>query len=328
MRGSKQQFNLNGYITVPQLISSIDADRILVDLLKTIKKCAEDIGVTEESYLKVISRWQNPSVLTDCVPHNVIQSVQLRLENIYGEPFQVNRWNIIIKNQFSYGAIPCHQDIAYSQSNPYYLSTWIPLTSLPKDSGGLKVLPKSHLDPIQPAVDFWSPDFIDHMCNSKKWKKKAISFVLNPGDSIIFHSRLWHGSDKNILRTNRYSLVIRWKTESFLCPEIPMFPAERFGMHTCGKVTETLLRDGMNSLNINSDHMSRNEVILWWVHNLEKLPSVDVKIDRLKAINALVDLSILDRASLFHNGGDSEGRVYKTLWNTFLNNFHSSEQYA
>jgi ectoine hydroxylase-related dioxygenase (phytanoyl-CoA dioxygenase family) len=328
MSNLKERFNSEGYITLSEAISKINAESILTKITNVIKECALDLEISESRYLKVISRWQNPSRVTDCVPSYIFESIQNRLKTIIAEPLIVNRWNIIIKNRFAYGSIPCHQDIAYSKSNPYFLTTWIPLNTIQEGSGGLKVLPGSHKDSIQPAVDFWRPEFVDRMRHSKAWKENARSFHLNPGDGVVFHSKLWHGSDPNTLRSDRYSLAIRWELKQPVDYHIPPFIESKFGMLTCGTITEHILRDELSIFLKTQDNMSRSEVIQWWIDNLDNVLMQQVSINKLKARNALIDLSILDKAATLHNGGDAEGKVYKTLWKSFLTHLKSSGQYV
>lgn len=328
MKNLFEQFNTDGYIVFPEIISRVDAGVILKNIESAIKQCALDLKISKSRYLKVISRWQNPSKATDCVPQYIFESIQKRLEAIIHDPLVINRWNVIIKNKFAYGSIPCHQDISYSKSNPYFLSTWIPLNHIQEGSGGLKVLSGSHKDNIQPAIDFWRPDFIDHMRRSKVWNERAKSFCLDPGDAVVFHSQLWHGSDPNILRSDRYGLVIRWELKQSIKYDIPPFPESKFGMLTCGKATEQILREEMSLFIKVHDAMSKSDVIQWWIDNLDNLLLSQLGINKAKARNALTDLEILDKAAKLHNGGDAEGKVYKTLWKSFLIHLNSSKQYA
>lgn len=328
MKNLSEQFDIDGCIVFPEIISRVDAGVILKNIESAIKQCALDLKISKSRYLKVISRWQNPSKVTDCVPKYIFESIQQRLEAIIHAPLGINRWNVIIKNKFAYGSIPCHQDISYSKSNPYFLSTWIPLNSIQGASGGLKVLSGSHKDNIQPAIDFWRPDFIDHMRRSKVWKERAKSFYLDPGDAVVFHSQLWHGSDPNTLRSDRYSLVIRWELKQFIKYDIPPFPESKFGMLTCGTATVQILREEMSLFVKNADNISKSDVIQWWADKLDNLPLSQLGINKAKARNALIDLEILDKAAKLHNGGDAGGKVYKTLWRALLTHLNSSKQYA
>lgn len=328
MKNLFEQFNTDGYIVFPEIISRVDAGAILNNIESAIKQCALELKISKSRYLKVISRWQNPSDVTDCVPKYIFESIQQRLEAIFHAPLVINRWNVIIKNKFAYGSIPCHQDISYSKSNPYFLSAWIPLNSIQEGSGGLRALPGSHKDNIQPAIDFWRSDFIDHMRCSKVWEERAKSFYLDPGDAVVFHSQLWHGSDSNILRSDRYSLVIRWGLKESIKYDIPPFPESKFGMLTCGTATEQILRKEMSLFIKGSDVMSKSDVIQWWIDNLDNLLLSQLGINKAKARNALIDLEILDKAAKLHNGGDAEGKVYKTLWEALLTHLNSSKQYA
>lgn len=323
-----EQFYTNGYITLSEIISKLHVEALLTNITKVIKQCALDLGISESQYLNVVSRWQNPSVVTDCIPQYMFEFIQNRLESIIAQPLNINRWNIIIKNRFAYGSIPCHQDIAYSKSNPYFFTTWIPFNRIQEGSGGLKVLPGSHKDNIQPAVDFWRPGFIDHMRRSKVWKETARSFELNPGDAVVFHSKLWHGSDPNILRVDRYSLVIRWALKHPIEYDIPPFPESTFGMLACGAATEHILREEMLRVRTITAIMSRTEVIQWWIDNLDTILLPQLSINKLKARNALINLLILDKATSLHNGGDAEGKVYKTLWKSLLIHLNASKQYV
>jgi hypothetical protein len=308
-----EQFLKDGYVVVKNIIPEPDIKQLRELILKNIKECVEQLNMTEDNYLSVVSRWANPSPVTSNLPSFLLDVLSKTTEEIIGSIPSLNKLNIICKNEYCSGPVPYHQDISYSPHEPYQLSSWLAIHDVEADSGPLEVIPGSHLDPITSAVDFWSPDYVDNLVLKKHAKPLSIS----AGDVVFFDSRLWHGSSESLSLTPRFALVSRWTVESWQQKKfIPPIDPKHFGMWTCGDITHQILSEGLKVL-FNKVEEDFLYLIDAWIKILEhaQLPFV---VNTNQSLKSLHKIKILHLAYMHHNGGDATGVLYKSLWKTFL----------
>jgi hypothetical protein len=244
--------------------------------------------------------------------------LKTKLSQIMGEAVQLIKINLISKSRYATNVVPCHQDLAYAADQPYDFSLWLPLQEVTSQEGVLEILPQSHLGPIEPAIDFWQPHFIDERGLSSHWKKNAIAIPLTLGQGILFDSRTWHRSAEHLSHRLRLVMVTRWRFKSSpLTHEIPDKHHVPFGMWTCGAYTEQLLQKGLAVCFHETLALPLERCIQSWQ---EKLPAavIPFKVDIPKVQRALYQLFILHQGSRLHNGGDAHGIVYPQLWHCFL----------
>ncbi|MEM7412052.1 MAG: phytanoyl-CoA dioxygenase family protein [Myxococcota bacterium] len=107
---------------------------------------------------------------------------------------------------------PFHQDAAYFMFGPHEdcLGVWIPLDPVDEENGSLSIVPRSHqLEVRQHEVR----DGINAGAfaaagveGEDAFHEQAITLELDPGDCLLFHTRLLHRSGGN--RTQRHRRVV------------------------------------------------------------------------------------------------------------------------
>ena len=111
---------------------------------------------------------------------------------------------------------PFHQDNYYwnINNNNNSLNIWLACTESNSKNGAVCYIKKSHkLGILYHEISYVAgnsqkiPDKI-----IKKINLQRVTPKLNPGDFIIHHSAVIHGSKKNISNKNREGLVISYKT--------------------------------------------------------------------------------------------------------------------
>lgn len=303
----------DGYFHVHSLFSKDFVNEILLRIKFRLRECAKDLSCSYGEYMRSVSRWADPSPVTKGFDKVVIRPLKLYLEPIIGE-CELAKLNVISKTPFSPAPIPLHQDISYSPSSPYQLSVWIALTDVPIESGAIKVIAGSHTAPIESAVDFWDPDFKD-LKHVKAKAERNIS--VKAGDAIFFDSRLWHGSTQNESSLERFALVTRWTGENYVASPIPAIQPTPFGMWTCQKKTEEILKTGFNVL-MKNKAKNYKDLLEQWGHSLENNKFSFLE-DIKKAKQDLKHVYLLHLAHEKHNGGDAQGVLYAQLWKSLLN---------
>lgn len=307
------KFNEEGYAVIKQVISNKTA----VDLRKIIElkidSCAKQLGCLKEDYLTSVSRWVDPSPITAGVSPLILRRLHEAAQKFIKKPVHLKKMNVICKNAHCTGAVPYHQDISYSPQDPYEFSMWVALNDISGDSSPLEVIPESHLLPLKPAVDFWSP----HYEADTSLKLRTKKLILEAGDAVFFDSRLWHGSGKNKDLSSRYALASRWSSEDWKFKQlIPAIEPNFFGLWTSGKMTEDLLAEGLCVLFKKSEADFIKLLDVWMQYLQEN--SLPFLVDVSSALASFKNLKILHLAHNHHNGGDAVGTVYRNIWEKFL----------
>lgn len=310
---SNPDFQEKGYVVVRNILGYNIANQLRESIEAKIRFCAQEIACTPQDYLSAVSRWLSPSPVTSAVTDTLLNEITQTIQAWIQKPTYLKKMNVICKNAYCAWPIAYHQDISYSPNDPYEFSTWIALDDISEKSSPLEVIPRSHLLPLKPAVDFWALDYEPNTALGCQ----ALKVPVGAGDAVFFDSRLWHGSGESQSLSSRYALVLRWASEGWsLGQSIPPIQSGFFGLWTSGKMTEELLSEGLRILFQKSglDFLSLVEM---WQHfirekSLSFLPHPNA------ASEALKKLKILHLAHTHHQGGDATGIVYRTLWQTFL----------
>lgn len=309
----QKDFQLNGYFVARNVIPKHLLLETLQSILKTIQSCSKETEVSQTDYLSSVSRWGSPSPITSAVPQTIIKYVSQETQSLLKDVPLLSKFNIICKNEFCREPVPFHQDISYSPENPYQVSAWLALEDVCENAGALEVIPGSHKQSIEPAVDFWSPEYRADPFH----KKNALKLPLSAGDIVFFDSSLWHGSSESLAKKSRYALVTRWTTQAWLPPlYIPPIEPRDFGMWTCGEQTQQILSQAAHFL-FGSQEQDILKLLELWEDRLQR-KSFTFIVDQNVAIESLKRIKILHRAYLKHNGGDATGTLYKNLWKSFL----------
>ncbi|MBT4880185.1 MAG: hypothetical protein HON43_04340 [Alphaproteobacteria bacterium] len=306
----------DGYALLPSVFDRNFLEPYLMRLNQAFKKCADELDCQTDEYLTALSRWSSPSPITSVFDLLFVKKLSKQVERVIGD-CSLEKVNVISKTKHSPEPVPFHQDISYSPDNPYQITAWVALTDVPPKSGPLDFVLGSHLDPIQPAVDFWSPQFVDLKRNNKSNSQSCISLPAKAGDTILFDSRTWHGSGKNEIGFNRFAFVTRWKSSSYQPPKnIPEIQKSPFGMWTCQSVTQGLLERGLETF-LGEKMASFEKLLLTW-QDLLMCHDFPFLFDKNKARLALQNLHILHQGHELHNGSDAHGTHYVALWNSLL----------
>lgn len=319
MKNIKKHFEENGFVVLNDILPRAQIENIYQNIMVDIIKCAKELNCSLESYLTNVTRWLHPSPVTESVrvfAETVLKEIAC---HFIGEEVKLSKFNIISKSAYANGAIPCHQDIAYSDGESYEFSLWLPLQNVTLKEGALEFLPKSHLGEIESAVDFWQPNFVDKIFLSSDWQENHIAVPVQVGDAVAFDARIWHRSAKNESGQNRFAIVTRWSRINYRSTcKIPEKISAKFGMWTCGRLTGLILQQGL--LNCFQLQVAADLAICipLWQEKLSRSAKIPFLIDVHQAQKALENLMILHNASQLHNGGDAQGVVYPNVWHYFL----------
>lgn len=103
-------------------------------------------------------------------------------------------------------AVPPHQDISYNTHMPYFLTVWAPLVPIDEQCGGVLFFPQKN-----------NPTVLPQKAKTGYWLGEVdvsgltpVSFIMEPGDVLIFDPHTVHSSAPNRSNHTRYSVDFRF----------------------------------------------------------------------------------------------------------------------
>ncbi|MBD0391810.1 phytanoyl-CoA dioxygenase family protein [Wolbachia endosymbiont of Pentalonia nigronervosa] len=309
----------SGFFIIKNLIPLELIAKSLNDIISIISKLSQELGISTADYLSCTGRWGTSSQVTKIVSQVLDEIIKSYLEKSLQCQILKKKSNVICKTADLIDAVPFHQDISYSFNDPYHFSIWLALNNVSETSGALQIIENSHKWEIKPLVDFWYPYFFDQYSDNRE-NYKIKSLPISAGDAIVFDSRLWHGSDKNIDAKDRFAYVTRWIIKDQNLPCVPKPQHSIFGILNCGELTESMLRECLSLFGYNKGIKAENtkELIKNWLAFLTDATISIPEINTAEAKRDLCKLLILNQASTLHDAGDISGKIYKNLWFSLL----------
>ncbi|MGL9731604.1 MAG: phytanoyl-CoA dioxygenase family protein [Wolbachia sp.] len=309
----------NGFFIIKNLVPLELITQSLSDIKSKILKLSQELGVSTSDYFNCTGRWGTSSQVTKIVSQVLDKIIKNHLEKSLQYQILQKKSNVICKTADLIDAVPFHQDISYSFNDPYHFSVWLALNNVSETSGALQIIENSHKWEIQPLVDFWYPYFSDQYSdNRENFKIKSLPILA--GDAIVFDSKLWHGSGKNIDAKDRFTYVTRLVVKDQNLPCVPKPQPSVFGILNCGKLTESILREYLSLFDYQKSMKAKNveELIKSWLAFLSDTTTSIPEINTADAKRDLYKLLILNQVSKLHDAGDISGKIYKNLWFSLL----------
>ncbi len=219
-------FEENGYLLLKNFVDNRRCD-LIKDLasihlkyqIKPIETEYEYIGIEKEEYKKSIRRLRGVYD-RDIVFKNWMEDKEIRpiLKQLLQEnPILITAHHnsIMTKLPHTSTATEWHRDIRYwNYDSSNLISVWLALDEENSLNGVLEFIPKSH------KIDFENESFDNksffrsNYSGNKKYIDSKVSFSLNKGDVILFHSKVLHRANANTTSKAKISFVYTVKAAS------------------------------------------------------------------------------------------------------------------
>lgn len=148
------------------------------------------------------------------------------LKPYIGNDFWVRKDQTVTKHPGG-GEFPWHQDNAYNSLKDAYFQFWIALTDMNPENGGLRLLPGTHRNGIEPhrLIE-------NHLSWEENIKKEEVAVRIQRGDIALFSSMLLHRSGPNLTDKNRAAYVLEYMSSDHFDPYIhpPYFQVAQHGL--------------------------------------------------------------------------------------------------
>lgn len=149
-------------------------------------------------------RWAEQGVLVEAV------SELLRSNPVY---LALSHHNCVMTKHPEYSSeTHWHQDSRYwSFQQANLISAWLALGTEVQANGGMQVIPGTHRISFDRGrydeAEFLRPDLPENQALIEQ----AVLVELNPGDLLLFHSRLFHAAGRNLTDQRKFALVYTYR---------------------------------------------------------------------------------------------------------------------
>lgn len=233
-----EHYEREGYVVVPRVLEAAETERFkrrareiaLGDVPDgAANRLVRDIAYAkgerampddpEHALWKIINPDRFDPVMAECLR---LPRVLDAVESLLGEDLLAFLLMFIYKPPgLEQSVHPFHQDAAYFPFGPQELclGVWIPLDPVNEANGSLSVVPRSHtLDvrkhEMRAGINFgaFAAEGIE---GEDEYHERAVAMDLDPGDCLLFNTRLLHRSGGN--RTRRHRRVVTLHMASARC---------------------------------------------------------------------------------------------------------------
>jgi len=173
-----------------------------------------------EGIHKLLSFEDDPVLMEYAQAANLVAAVR----RLIGHSLMTISSNVFNKPPGLDGRHPLHQDLRYFALRPAekIVATWTAISACDRGNGCLAVIPRSHRGPLRthgtPEWDYVNFGFfaIEEIDTSKR-----VHIPMDPGDTLLFHPLLVHGSGRNRSRGFRRAISAHFASVDCTRPDRP-----------------------------------------------------------------------------------------------------------
>lgn len=213
-----KDFYEKGFVKISNLFSTNEINKVLKEINLIKEKFNKinnpNLHLTKDNKVNTIhdiNKFINSNVLNKVSKNKKLINI---VEYILDGQITARNFEFFLKPKNTGKPSPVHQDNFYwNIKNKKALNVWIACTNSSKKNGGVFYFEKSHniglIDHELSYAAGSSQKVPDKIVKSFSYKKSYPN--LKPGDCIIHHCEVAHGSEKNSSKLDRIGLVISYK---------------------------------------------------------------------------------------------------------------------
>jgi phytanoyl-CoA hydroxylase len=216
------EFNNNGFVVIRGLIPKKEISIIKNEIKKISNILVKNYGPPYVHLAKDL-KLNTAHHLNKIFPKSKVMSlsenkkIKILLEKKFKEKMLMNNFEIFAKPNKTGKRVPFHQDNFYwNIKNDKAANVWIALNKVDKTNGGLIYYKGSHklglkthsISNVPGSSQEIKPNIL------KKLNQNIIQPKLSPGDCIIHHCKVIHGSEANRSNRTRLAIAIRFTSKN------------------------------------------------------------------------------------------------------------------
>lgn len=217
-----KNFDKNGYVIIKSVFNNKQVKDYLLEINKLSKKLINNyqspfVNLTKDGKVNTghnLNIIFPNSSLIKISKNEIISNI---LKKLFNEKVIVRNLEIFLKPPKTGMRAPFHQDNYYwNLKDKRAINLWIALDKVDKNNGGLIYFKGSHkggiLNHKMSKIKGTSQEINENLIRKLKYKK--VNTKLDPGDCILHHCEVIHGSNANNTNRNRRAIVISLKAHS------------------------------------------------------------------------------------------------------------------
>lgn len=228
MKINKKEFEENGYLVLPKIVSKSsllklnkNADKMINDFKKSVNR--EQSNKNNRKKFGEISQNGKIFFANQCEYYSHINAyakgkfIKKIVSKLLGNKIYLFNEQLVNKNPNTPSSFSWHQDSGYIHfKHKPYISVWLALTDTTEKNGSLSIIP-TNLKKIKNAkLHKWKDTSKDLGINVNE--KKAVQVCVSAGTLIIFSSLTPHSSGANITKKNRKAYLSQYSSEYIIDP--------------------------------------------------------------------------------------------------------------
>ena len=232
----RAQYARDGYVLLPDLVSAQDLDRYearfiefatgaipAVGAMNIMRDIMVVKGVVEpqtplHGINKMLGFEDDPTLFEYVHEPRILEAVR----DLLGPEIYCISTNVFNKPPGVDGRHPLHQDLRYFRLRPAdgIVGVWTAISPANRESGCLAVVPRSHKGPLH-GHEYPDWEYVNHaFFGIEDAVGQARAYVeMAPGDTLLFHPLLIHGSGHNLGRDCRRAISVHYASGTCEAPD-------------------------------------------------------------------------------------------------------------
>ncbi len=232
------QYREQGYLLLPELIDEAALDRFEARFEDLVHErvarpskmtVMEDVmvvkgAVTPDSPLhainKILSFEDDPVLMEYAEDPRILEAVR----SLIGQSLMTISTNVFNKPPGVDGRHPLHQDLRYFALRPAdkIIASWTAISPCTRENGCLAVIPGSHRGGLLPHGDVdWEHVNFGFFGIEDVDAEGRVHVEMAPGDTLLFHPLLVHGSGRNKSAGFRRAIAAHYASADCERPDVP-----------------------------------------------------------------------------------------------------------
>lgn len=222
LQDNLKKFNDEGYVIIRNVIPKKNIPSIKKEIIKISNNLIEKysspyVHLTKDLKLNTAHHLNKIFPKSKIMSISENKKIKALLEKNFKEKMSMNNFEIFAKPNKTGKRVPFHQDNFYwNIKNEKAANVWIALNKVDKINGGLIYYKSSHKLGLKAHTVSNVPGTSQEIKADilKKINLDLVQPKLNPGDCIIHHCNVIHGSKANKSNRNRLCIALRFVSKS------------------------------------------------------------------------------------------------------------------
>lgn len=208
----QNEFEEKGYVKISGFLSDLELHNLKGSIADAQNKVQKESGLNQKGLVFHSNLFHHSEEIRSFIAQEKVSSI---IEGFAKSKIWV-RWDQTITKAPGGNPFPWHRDNAYNTLKAEHFQLWIALTPMNEQNGGLWLIKGSHKWPKlkhEKHLNHWEVDLLNV-------EHEAHVINANPGDIVVFSSRMLHKTEVNSSNTDRTAYVVEFMQQNHFDPKV------------------------------------------------------------------------------------------------------------